>query len=116
MILKVVYLAVLIESIVEVAKWAAEKEFNVWRISALVLGVVITPLTGIDLFAAVGLPLVVPWVGPIGETIGTGVGWLLTGVLICRGSGMVNVLLDTLGKFKEVIGKIPGLPGGGADA
>ena len=105
MILKVVYLAVLIESIVEVAKWAAEKEFNVCRISALVLGVVITPLT-----------LVVPWVGPIGETIGTGVGWLLTGVLICRGSGMVNVLLDTLGKFKEVIGKIPGLPGGGADA
>jgi hypothetical protein len=112
MILKILYLAVLTESIVEVAKWAIEGQINRWRVIALILGVVLAPMAGIDLFAAIGIPLVVPWVGQIGATIGTGFGWLLTGVLICRGSGLVNVLLDTLGRMKDVLSKIPGLPGG----
>lgn len=103
MFLQIAILAVLIESIVEVIKWAFEGDFNKWRVIALVAGVLITPLTGLDLFAAVGIPLVVPWVGPVGIAIGAGLGWFLTGVLVCRGSGVVNNLLDVIARMKDVI-------------
>lgn len=112
MFLKIATLALLVEALVETIKWAKEGDFNRWRVIALVAGTVITPLTGLDLFAALGIPLAVPWIGPLGEQIGAALGWLLTGVLICRGSGVVNSLLDAIGKLKEIVGNIPGLPQG----
>ena len=107
MLLKIATLALLVESLVEVIKWASEGELSRWRIIALVAGMLITPLTGLDLFAAVGIPLVVPWIGVIGVVIGAGIGWVLTGMLICRGSGVVNTLITALSRLKQASQTVP---------
>ena len=107
MLLKIATLALLVESLVEVIKWASEGELSRWRIIALVAGMLITPPTGLDLFAAVGIPLVVPWIGVIGEVIGVGIAWVLTGMLICRGSGVVNTLIAALSRLKQASQTVP---------
>lgn len=67
----------------------------------------ITPLTGVDLFQAVGLPLVVPFVPEaLGATIGGAVGWILTGLIVCRGSTVIHDLYKTMANFKDLVAKI----------
>jgi hypothetical protein len=105
MLIKIMTLALLIEALVEVIKWTFQGDMNKWRVIALVSGILITPLAGLDLFAAAGIPLVVPWIGDLGITIGAGIGWILTGALICRGSGVVNNLIAAISKIKDTLVK-----------
>src|SRR5574338_677855 len=107
---KFVVLAVLAETFIEVLKWVFEKDLNAWRIGAFIFGLLITPLTGLDLFATIGLPLSIPFMGEIGVIIGMVIGWILTGVFVSRGSAVVHDLLETISKVKDSVSKIPNLP------
>lgn len=107
MFYKALLLAILIETLIESFKWIQAKELTGWRLGAMAAGVIITPLTGVDLFQAVGLPLVVPFVpAALGTTIGGAVGWILTGLIVCRGSTVVHDLYKSFANFKDLLAKI----------
>lgn len=85
-------LAFLIETLVQVLSWVIGEKNNVanwlatnipmWkRILALVSGPVLAVLMNVDLFVALGFPLVVGVVGPI-----------VTGLLLARGATIIHDL------------------------
>lgn len=92
-------LSLLLETIVNTVKWAMENGFNVWRVAALALGVVITPLTGVNAFAAVGIPLVVPAVPWIGNLLGC----ILTGLILSRGSNVAADLFKAVKSLAQLV-------------
>jgi hypothetical protein len=102
MFAKIVVLALLIESLLTTFKWAAQKDqtVSVWNIVALVLGVLITPLAGLDLFTAAGVPLAIPFIGPLGATIGGVLGTIFTGLIVCRGSNVIYDLYKLIANLK----------------
>lgn len=107
MFYKAVLLAILIEALIETFKWARDKELSGWRIVAMVAGILITPLTKVDIFQAVGLPLVIPFIPEqLGQAIGGAIGWILTGLVVCRGSTVIHDLYKTMADLKELVGKL----------
>lgn len=82
--------AILTEKLWESLKLISEKKkVSVDRIGALVLGIVIALGTGIDLFAAVGLPINLPYLGLI-----------LTGIIISRGANFIHDLFKITEEVK----------------
>lgn len=72
----VLILGVTVEAIVEYAKIIfADKVFNWKQLTAALLGVGLAVLAQVDLFAAVGVEFVVPYVGMV-----------LTGIIFSRGA------------------------------
>lgn len=108
MFAQIAVLALFIESLLTTFKWVADKDKSVstWNIVALALGVVITPLAGVDLFSATGIPLSVPFIGDIGIVIGSYVGMIFTGMIVCRGSNVVYDLYKLVANAKDTIAKI----------
>lgn len=90
-IVTIVTVALLVEAIWETLKlvWQ-EGKLNVNTIGALIVGIGVSILTKIDIFAMQGISLSIP---PIG--------WILTGILMSRGANFIHDLFNKLGD-KEV--------------
>ncbi len=96
--------AILTEKLWESIKLVWEKKrLSIDRLGALALGITIALGTKIDLFATVGLPITIPYLGLI-----------LTGVIISRGANFVHDIFKITeevkikrkaenGKFKELL-------------
>ncbi len=86
----IIVLAFLVEAIYSNLRmiWDSNK-FNWNNLGALVLSILVAVCTGVDVFPALGINVIVPFVGSV-----------LTGVLISRGS---NVVFDILKKLNSVL-------------
>ena len=82
--------AILTEKLWESLKLIWEKKkLSIDRVGALVLGITIALGTGIDLFATVGLPINIPYLGLI-----------LTGIIISRGANFIHDLFKITEEVK----------------
>lgn len=90
--LQVMVIALLAETIWENLKmiWQ-EGKVNVDRIGALIVSILISVATQLDIFAILSFGIAVPFVGSF-----------LTGILISRGA---NVIHDLLNKIQEITSK-----------
>ena len=78
--------AILIEAVWENLKMVWKKgKFNVNKIGALVVSILICVLVGIDLFSLLGLTMSVPYVGSV-----------LTGILMSRGANFIHDLFNKI--------------------
>lgn len=90
----VIVLAFLVEAIYTNLRmiWDSNK-FNWNNLGALIVAVLVAVVAGVDIFPALGINMIVPYVGSV-----------LTGILISRGA---NVIFDVLKKINEMLsGKI----------
>lgn len=91
-LLQIIVIALLAETVWENLKMIWENgKFSINRIGALVVSVIITTVTGIDLFSVLNFSISIPLVGSI-----------LTGILISRGA---NVVHDLLQKIESILTK-----------
>lgn len=90
-ILSLVTLALIGESVWETSKtvWQQGK-LNVDRIGAIVIGLLLSIGSGLDLMAIVGIPIQIPYVGMI-----------LTGLLISRGANFVHDLIGVISNINQ---------------
>lgn len=79
-------IAVLVEAIWENCKmiWQHDK-INVNMLGSLILSIVVCLLTQIDIFAILGIKIIVPFAGSV-----------LTGIIVSRGANFVNDLFTKL--------------------
>ena len=89
---KILVVAALVEAITENIVWLWKEGWKLERIIALVVGIAVCVLSGLDLFMLVDIPLAVPYVGSV-----------LTGFLVTRGGNAVHDLLKLIGSLKETI-------------
>ncbi len=90
-IVTIITVALLVEAIWETLKMVwQEGKINVNTIGALIVGIAVSILAKIDIFAMQGISLSIPLVG-----------WILTGILISRGANFIHDLFNKLGD-KEV--------------
>jgi hypothetical protein len=86
---KFALIALISEAIWETSKMVWQQgKINIDRIGAILVGILVALLTGLDLFKAIGFQIAVPFVGQ-----------LLTGLLISRGA---NFMHDILGSMSMV--------------
>ena len=85
-IIAIVAIAFLCEAVWETLKmiWQDGK-FSVDRLGAIIISVFVALIAGLDLFVLIGIPLAIPVVG-----------FILTGLLISRGSNFVHDLYKKL--------------------
>jgi hypothetical protein len=80
--------AVLCESVWETGKMTYQKgKLSGDRIGALLVGILVAMGSGLDVCAAVGIPMTVPFLGSI-----------LTGILLSRGANFVHDVLGAVQK------------------
>lgn len=85
-----IILAVLVEALYSNLRMIWDKnKFNLNNLGVLVLAIIVTVLTNVDIFPIVELPMSVHFVGSI-----------LTGVLVSRGANVVFDLIDKLNTSK----------------
>lgn len=86
----IIILAFLVEAIWSNLRmiWDSNK-FNWNNVGALIVSILVAVFTGVDVFPALGINGLIPYVGSI-----------LTGILISRGS---NVIFDVLKKINQVL-------------
>ena len=86
---KIALVALITEALWETSKliWQQGK-INVDRIGAILIGILIALLTGLDLFEVLGLKILIPFLGQI-----------LTGLLLSRGA---NFMHDIIGSMNTV--------------
>lgn len=86
----IIVLAFLVEAIYSNLRmiWDSNK-FNWNNVGALLVAVLVTVFTGVDIFPALGITAMIPYVGSV-----------LTGILISRGS---NVVFDLLKKINQLL-------------
>lgn len=90
-IVTIITIALLVEAIWETLKMVwQEGKININTIGALIVGIAVSILAKIDIFAMQGISLSIPLVG-----------WILTGVLMSRGANFIHDLFNKLGD-KEV--------------
>lgn len=90
-IVTIITIALLVEAIWETLKMVwQEGKINVNTIGALIVGIVVSILAKIDIFAMQGITLSIPLIG-----------WILTGILMSRGANFIHDLFNKLGD-KEV--------------
>ena len=79
-------IAILVEAIWENCKmiWQHDK-INVNMLGSLILSIVVCLLTQVDIFAILGIKIIVPFVGSV-----------LTGIIVSRGANFVNDLFSKL--------------------
>jgi hypothetical protein len=85
----ILILAITVEALIEYAKLLFVDKAIVWKqVAALLIGVVLAVLAGVDLYRMVGVTFAVPYVGTV-----------LTGIIFSRGS---NYLADMVKKMQGV--------------
>lgn len=90
--LQIVVIALLAETIWENLKMVwQEGKVNVDRIGALIVSILISVATQLDIFSILNFGIAIPFVGSF-----------LTGILISRGA---NVIHDLLNKIQEITSK-----------
>lgn len=90
-IVTIITIALLVEAIWETLKMVwQEGKINVNTIGALIVGIAVSILAKIDIFAMQGITLSIPLIG-----------WILTGILMSRGANFIHDLFNKLGD-KEV--------------
>lgn len=90
-IVTIITIALLVEAIWETLKMVwQEGKINVNTIGALIVGIAVSILAKIDIFAMQGISLSIPLIG-----------WILTGILMSRGANFIHDLFNKLGD-KEV--------------
>lgn len=89
-VLQILVVALLSETIWENLKmiWQNGK-FSIDKLGALIISIIVTVCTQIDMFAILNFNIPIPFVGSI-----------LTGILISRGA---NVVHDLLNKIQEIL-------------
>jgi hypothetical protein len=89
--LSLLVIALLGESIWETLKmvWQTGK-LSADKVGALIVGIALTVGTGLDLFALVGVPIHIPYLGMI-----------LTGILISRGANFIHDLLASVNNLQQ---------------
>lgn len=90
-IVTIITIALLVEAIWETLKmiWK-EGKININTVGALAVGILVSILAKIDIFAMQGINLSLPVIG-----------WILTGVLMSRGANFIHDLFNKIGN-KEV--------------
>ena len=87
-IVTIITIALLVEAIWETLKMVwQEGKINVNTIGALIVGIGVSILAKIDIFAMQGISLSIPLVG-----------WILTGILMSRGANFIHDLFNKLGE------------------
>ena len=90
-IVTIITIALLVEAIWETLKMVwQEGKININTIGALIVGIAVSILAKIDIFAMQGITLSIPLIG-----------WVLTGILMSRGANFIHDLFNKLGD-KEV--------------
>lgn len=90
-IVTIITIALLVEAIWETLKMVwQEGKININTIGALIVGIGVSILAKIDIFAMQGITLSIPLIG-----------WVLTGILMSRGANFIHDLFNKLGD-KEV--------------
>lgn len=90
-IVTIITIALLVEAIWETLKMVwQEGKININTIGALIVGIGVSILAKIDVFAMQGITLSIPLIG-----------WILTGILMSRGANFIHDLFNKLGD-KEV--------------
>jgi len=74
-------LALFIEAVINTLKWAIRGEYNLWRIGAIALGVLVALAYKVDLLAIAGVEPAYAWLGWVGS--------VLTGLVLSRGANFV---------------------------
>lgn len=83
---KVLVLALIAEAIWETLKMIWNKgKISGDRIGAILVGILLSILTGTDIMELVGVPMFIPYIGTI-----------LTGILISRGSNFVHDIMNNM--------------------
>ena len=91
-IVTIITIALLVEAIWETLKMVwQEGKINVNTIGALIVGIGVSILAKIDIYAMQGISLSIPLVG-----------WILTGILMSRGANFIHDLFNKLGDKEEV--------------
>lgn len=91
-IVTIITIALLVEAIWETLKMVwQEGKINVNTIGALIVGIAVSILAKIDIFAMQGITLSIPLIG-----------WVLTGILMSRGANFIHDLFNKLGDKEEV--------------
>lgn len=86
-IVTIITIALLIEAIWETLKMVwQEGKININTIGALIVGIGVSILAKIDVFAMQGISLSIPVVG-----------WILTGILMSRGANFIHDLFNKIG-------------------
>ena len=86
-IVTIITIALLVEAIWETLKMVwQEGKLNVNTVGALIVGIVVSILAKIDIFAMQGISLSIPLVG-----------WILTGILMSRGANFIHDLFNKIG-------------------
>ena len=90
-IVTIITIALLVEAIWETLKMVwQEGKISINTIGALIVGIAVSILAKIDIFAMQGITLSIPLIG-----------WILTGILMSRGANFIHDLFNRLGD-KEV--------------
>ncbi len=87
-LLAIVFMAIVVEGLIEYVKLGIQKSICGEIIACMVLGVAIAFLYDLDIFSALGITARFAYVGNV-----------LTGLVIARGS---NYVFDLIGKFTEI--------------
>lgn len=91
-IVTIITIALLVEAIWETLKMVwQEGKINVNTIGALIVGIAVSILAKIDIFAMQGITLSIPLIG-----------WVLTGILMSRGANFIHDLFNKLGDKEKV--------------
>lgn len=86
-IVTIITIALLVEAIWETLKMVwQEGKINVNTIGALAVGIAVSILAKIDIFAMQGISLSIPLIG-----------WILTGILLSRGANFIHDLFNKIG-------------------
>lgn len=87
-IVTIITIALLVEAIWETLKMVwQEGKININTIGALIVGIVVSILAKIDIFAMQEITLSIPLIG-----------WILTGILMSRGANFIHDLFNKLGE------------------
>lgn len=90
-ILGLIILALIGESIWETLKMTWQNgKLNIDRIGALIVGLLLAFGSKLDFMEAVGVPIVIPYLGTI-----------LTGLLISRGANFVHDIVSSVNNLKQ---------------
>ena len=89
--LQILVCAVLVEAIWENIKMVwQDGKISIDRIGSLVISIPVCVLTGIDIFAAVNIPISIAYIGSV-----------LTGIIVSRGANFVHDLLEKINSFSN---------------